>query len=67
MGRAELERFAPLGRGPRKLLVEACRTLGLTARGYDRVRRVARTIADLDGCETIGAPHVAEAVLARGG
>lgn len=67
MGRAELERFAPLGRGPKTLLVGACRTLGLTARGYDRVRRVARTIADLDGSETIGEAHVAEAVLARGG
>jgi magnesium chelatase family protein len=36
--------------------------LGLSARGFHRVLRVARTIADLAGAQTIGAPHVAEAV-----
>jgi magnesium chelatase family protein len=45
--------------------VSACRTLGLTARGFDRVRRVARTIADLDGVETMAERHVAEAVQYR--
>jgi magnesium chelatase family protein len=65
MGRAELERHAALTRGPKKLLVAACRRLGLTARGYDRVRRVARTLADLEACETILEGHVAEAVQYR--
>ena len=65
MARAELERHASLSRGPMRLLIEACRRLGLTARGYDRVRRVARTLADLDGSETIVEHHVAEAVQYR--
>ena len=39
--------------------------LGLTGRSYDRVLRVARTIADLDASETIRAPHVAEAIQLR--
>ena len=65
MGRADLDRHAVLGRGPRQLLVSACRRLGLTARGYDRVRRVARTLADLEGIDSIFEHHVAEAVQYR--
>ncbi len=65
MERAELERHASLTRGPKRLLIEACRRLGVTARGYDRVRRVARTLADLDGSEPILERHVAEAVQYR--
>jgi magnesium chelatase family protein len=65
MGRAELERHAPLTRAPTRLLVDACRRLGLTARAYDRVRRVARTLADLDASERILDRHVAEAVQYR--
>ncbi len=65
MGRAELDRFAPLAGPSRALLLDACRRLALTARGYDRVRRVARTIADLDESATILEPHVAEAVQYR--
>jgi magnesium chelatase family protein len=65
MGRAELERHAALAPTPMRILVEACRRLGLTARGYDRVRRVARTLADLDACTSIRERHVAEAVQYR--
>jgi magnesium chelatase family protein len=65
MGRAELERHAPLSRQPTRLLVDACRRLGLTARAYDRVRRVARTLADLEASEGILERHVAEAVQYR--
>jgi magnesium chelatase family protein len=65
MGRAELERHAALERGPMRILVEACRRMGLTARGYDRVRRVARTLADLESSPSILERHVAEAVQYR--
>jgi magnesium chelatase family protein len=48
-----------------RLLRAAVSHLGLTARGYDRVRKVARTIADLDGASDIAAEHVAEALQFR--
>ena len=44
------------------LLARAAERFGLTARGYHRVLRVARTIADLDGAEEVTRPHVAEAL-----
>lgn len=47
------------------LLERAIRTLGLSARGHDRVLRVARTIADLDGAQGIRPPHLAEAIQYR--
>lgn len=48
-----------------QLMHEAFDRMGLTARSYDRILRVARTIADLDGEETIGAMHIAEAIQYR--
>jgi magnesium chelatase family protein len=48
-----------------KLLATAVQRLGLSARGYDRVRKVARTIADLAGDESVSADHVAEALQFR--
>ncbi|MFL1876439.1 ATP-binding protein, partial [Hansschlegelia beijingensis] len=49
----------------RKLLVEAADALRLSARGYHRVLKVARTIADLDGVEAVGRIHLAEALAYR--
>ncbi|HXY30788.1 MAG TPA: YifB family Mg chelatase-like AAA ATPase [Gemmatimonadaceae bacterium] len=49
-------------RQARAILVEAAGRLGLSARAYHRVLRVARTIADLDGERDVGTPHVAEAL-----
>ena len=45
-----------------KLLQEASERLGLSARGYHRVLRVARTLADLEGAEAVARIHVAEAI-----
>ncbi len=46
----------------RALMLKAAERFGLSARGYHRVLRVARTIADLDGADTLRRPHVAEAL-----
>ncbi len=48
-----------------RILEGAFKNMGLSARGYDRILRVARTVADLDGAEVISARHVAEAVQLR--
>jgi magnesium chelatase family protein len=61
----ELERVAELDRGGRRLLETALEKLGLSARAFVKVRRVARTIADLEGEERVRAPHVAEAIQGR--
>ncbi len=62
---ALMARHAPLDAGAARVLKAAARKLTLSARGYDRVRKVARTIADLAGDEGIGADAVAEALQFR--
>ena len=65
LGRKELDRWCALDQAGQKLMRGAFERMGLTARSYDRILRVARTIADLDGSETIGAGHLAEALQYR--
>ena len=65
MGPADLARFAPLDRNSRSRLLSAGDRFGMTARGFDRVRRVARTLADLEGTPRISETHVAEALQYR--
>jgi magnesium chelatase family protein len=48
-----------------ELLHSAYDSMGLSARGYDRIMRVARTIADLDKSDIIRAEHIAEAIQFR--
>jgi len=62
----ELRARARLDADARRVLDAALVRLTLTARGHDRVLRVARTIADLGQCDTIGAPHLGEALQFRG-
>ena len=62
---ALMARHCRLDRAGLRLLGAAVQKLGLSARGYDRIRKVARTIADLAGVDDIGADHVAEALQFR--
>jgi magnesium chelatase family protein len=62
LGPAEARRVAALDAPARALLGRALDRLGLSARGHDRLLRVARTIADLDGRERVGSEHLAEAL-----
>jgi magnesium chelatase family protein len=60
-----LETIAPLDSAGLKLLSEAADAMSLSARGYHRVLRVARTLADLEGRKAIARHHVAEALSYR--
>jgi magnesium chelatase family protein len=63
--RSELETVAPLDRESRRLIEAAVERLGLSARAFVKVLRVARTIADLEGMDRVRASHVAEAIQGR--
>ncbi|MDI3280523.1 MAG: YifB family Mg chelatase-like AAA ATPase [Bacillota bacterium] len=62
MGPAELRAFVPLDPAAQELLERAVLQLRLSGRRFDRVLRVARTIADLEGSARVEAGHVAEAI-----
>ena len=61
----QMRRSCRLAEGPRAFLRTAIERLGLSARGYDRLLRVARTIADLEGAAEFGEAHLAEAMQYR--
>ena len=65
MGQRELSTFCALDQAGAALIKGAFDRMGLTARSYDRILRVARTIADLDGAESIAVDHLAEAIQYR--
>ena len=62
MDSKRLAAHVPLDDAALLVLKQAMEELGLSARAYDKVRRVARTVADVDDCEAVTAEHVAEAV-----
>ncbi|WP_456420200.1 YifB family Mg chelatase-like AAA ATPase [Thermovibrio sp.] len=62
MGRREIKRFCKLELEAEELLNRAVSSLGLSARAYDRILKVARTIADLEASDLISSYHIAEAL-----
>ncbi len=62
LGTRDLERVACLAEKDHQLLEAAVERLGLSARAYHRILRVARTVADLAGAQDIGSSHLAEAI-----
>ena len=65
IGSRELRDFCALSPACEELLHDAFDAMGLSARSYDRILRVARTIADLEGERDIGVSHIAEAIQYR--
>jgi len=62
MSHRQLEKFCKIDTAGELMLKEAMMELGLSARAHDKICKVARTIADLDGSETIRPEHLAEAI-----
>lgn len=65
MGRREIERYCALDQASELLIKNAMNRLNLSARAYDRILKVARTIADLSSSEQITSSHIAEAIQYR--
>ena len=65
MGSRELKQFCELDDTTKDLLKFAMTDLNLSARAYDRILKVARTIADLAGAEKISSDHISEAIQFR--
>jgi magnesium chelatase family protein len=65
MSSRQIRQFCPLDEECRHLLKSSVNEMGLSARAHDKVMRVARTIADLDGSDAIRSNHIQEAVNYR--
>ena len=65
IGSREMSEICALDAEGEALMHAAFDSMGLSARSYDRILRVARTIADLDGQKNISAEHIAEAIQYR--
>ena len=62
---AYLNEFCPMTESASKMLEGAFNSMGLSGRAYDRILKVARTVADLDGAEIIDKKHIAQAIQYR--
>lgn len=67
MDTKDIEKYCHISQDSRRLLEKSIDRLGLSARGYHRILKLSRTIADLEECDQIGLSHVAEAVGYRRG
>ncbi len=65
MSAAHIKKFCGLSRDSMNFLEKAVDKLGLSARAYHRVLKIARTIADLESTDSIQTAHVAEAIQYR--
>ena len=65
MGPKEIKKYCVLDEQSKILLKTAIEKLGFSARAYDRILKVARTIADLDNSQTICIKHISEAIKYR--
>jgi magnesium chelatase family protein len=61
----QIRAYCELGTDSERLLERAMQQQGLTARAHDRILKVARTIADLEGADHLAVPHLAEAIQYR--
>lgn len=65
LGAGELKRFVALGEAEQKLIEQIFQVMNLSARAYHRMIRLARTIADLDGSDSVRERHISEAACYR--
>ncbi len=65
MSSKQIRKYCKLDSACAEILKKAMEKFGFSARAYDRILKVARTIADLDGANNIGTRHIAEAVQYR--
>ena len=65
MGVKQIRKFCKLDEASLQLLKTAMERLNLSARAYDRILKVSRTIADLDNSENITGNHISEAIQYR--
>ena len=65
MATRQIREYCELGPDAERLLERAMQQQGLSARAHDRILKVARTIADLEGEENLSRAHIAEAIQYR--
>ena len=65
MNTKQLRLYCQLDDASKQIMALAIDKMGLSARAHDRILKVARTIADLEGAESLTAEHVAEAIQYR--